>query len=212
MLRSLTPGVDIDVHAPPDAVVLHRRDPTRVLNPARWVELEAEHRGREVLDAVGELDGAPGGDERRASADFHAVGPGCERRAQGATLEPSREIESRVVDKVGFVDDRDDAILQLEGERSLHRVEVAHRRRGEQVLVAIGTRYVGVNPPGAGIVGDGEFGELVRHLEIAKAGIAHLVAEADAVVEGADSNGELPVRRGGLDELDAQLVVVLAHA
>ena len=110
------------------------------------------------------------------------------------------------------MDDRDDAILQLEGERSLHRVEVAHRRRGEQVLVAIGTRYVGVNPPGAGIVGDGELGELVRHLEIAKAGIAHLVAEADAVVEGADGNGELAVRRGGLDELDAQLVVVLAHA
>src|SRR5205807_5065882 len=53
VLRSLTPGVDVDVHAPPDAVVLHRRDPTRVLNPARWVELEAQHRGREVLDAVG---------------------------------------------------------------------------------------------------------------------------------------------------------------
>ena len=72
------PGHGADVHAPPDAHVLHRFDPARALEHAGWVQVEAEHRRHEIGCAVGELDGPPGRDERRVPAHLDPVGPGRE--------------------------------------------------------------------------------------------------------------------------------------
>ena len=52
VMWTLPPGVDVEVHSPPDAVVLHRPDPARVLNPAGRIELETEERRRQLFDAI----------------------------------------------------------------------------------------------------------------------------------------------------------------
>ncbi len=125
------PGHRVDVHAPPDADVLHRMDPVRAGQGVRRIEIQAEQRRREIRRAVGELNRSPRRDERRAAAHLDPVGERGERRAQRAALHPrSGEEHSRVVHEVRLVDDHEGpAVAHLHRQRSLYAVERADRSR-----------------------------------------------------------------------------------
>ena len=190
VLRPGAPGHGVDVHPPPDADVLHRLDPAGVRDAARRIELEAEERGRQVGDAIGHLDGAPWGLERRAAADLDAIGHGGERGPQepglGALLPQEH---AGVVHQVGLVDHHEGAsVLELHGERRLHAVEHAHRSRRVEHLRAVHPGPVRRDPPGPRVVGQVELGQLVADLEPAQPRLLRqLVTEADAVIEGANA-------------------------
>ena len=53
MLRPGAPGHGVDVHSPPDADVLHWLDPAHVAQHVGRIEIEPEHRWREVSGAIG---------------------------------------------------------------------------------------------------------------------------------------------------------------
>jgi len=73
-------------------------DPTRVLDPARRVQFEREHRWREILDAIGELDRAPRCHERSAAAHFDAVRL-LRSMSQGAELRARLAAAAESLDK-----------------------------------------------------------------------------------------------------------------
>ena len=214
VLRSRAPGEDAQMHPPPDPDVLHRLDPVGLGESVRWIEVEAEHRGREIGDVVGHLDRAPRRHERRMASDLDSVRHWSERRSQGTAFHArSGEKHPRVVLEVGLVDHHAAvAVRELERERRLHAVQRAHGGRREQLFRAIQSRPVGRDPPRFGIVGQGELRELVRYLERTEAGLlGELVAEAHAIVEGSDPHGEPPLRGCGLLDGHGQLVVLVTH-
>ncbi len=203
-----------DVHAPPDAHILHRLDPARVLNDARRIEVQAEQGRRQIGRAVGQLDGAPRRHERGPPPDLDPVGVGRQRRAQRTRLHagPAQE-HARVVHQVRLVNhDERAAVPRLQRERCLHAVEHAHRRGREQHLGAVEARAVRGDPPGTRVISEREFRELVGDRELAESGLLRkLVAEGDAVVERAECHHEPPARCGCLRDRDAQLAMIVAY-
>jgi hypothetical protein len=99
-------------------------------------------------------------------------------------------------EKIRFVDHDARAVLHLERQGRVHRVDLAHRRRAKELLVSVGLRLVRGNPPGLCVVGEGEFRQLVRHLEVVgPVRRPDFIPEGDAVVKGTHHDGEGPMRR-----------------
>ena len=124
-----------------------------------------------------------------------AIGASAARRSRLSVRVLPQE-HPGVVHQVGLVDHHERAaVLELHGERRLHAVEHAHRAGRVEHLGAVHPGPVGRDPPGPRVVGQGELGELVADLERAQPRLlGQLVAEADAVVEGAHPQGEPPAR------------------
>ena len=82
----LCPGLLEEVHRPPDADVLARPDPRRVLDLRRLVQVEHQARGGQIAGGVADDDRAPRRAERRPGVNLHAVRPRCEAAAQRRAL------------------------------------------------------------------------------------------------------------------------------
>ena len=190
-------------------------DPVGARQDVGRIEVQAEQRGCEILGAVGQLDRPPRRHERRVASHLDAVGHRGQRGVQRAALEArSPQEHPGVVHQVGFVDHHEGAAVpHLHGQRRLHAVERADRSGRIQLLGAVLARVVGRDPPGAGIVSQGKFGQFVADLERAEPGLlGNLIPERHPVVEGAHPQGEPAGRRGGFQHPDRQLVVLVMHA
>ena len=215
MLRSRAPRHRVDVHAPPDADVLHRLDPVGVRDDAGRIEIQSDHGGRELGDFVGDLNRAPRCHERRMAADLDAVGVGCEVGMQRAAVHArAAQIHFRVVHEVRLVnDDECFAVPHFHRQWCLYAVERAHRRRREQLLGAIEPRPVGWDRPGARIVRHGKLGQLIHDLEVAEGRLGRkLVAERHPVVERPEGDHELSIRGDRFLDVQFQFVVMVADA
>ena len=214
VLRSRAPRHRVDVHAPPDADVLHRLDPVGVGDDAGRIEIQPDHRGREVGHFVGNLNRAPWRHERRMAAHLDAVGVGREVGVQRAAVHARpAQIHFRVVHEVRLVNDNERlAVAHFHRERRLYAVECAHRRRREQLFGAIEPRPVGWDRPRARVIRHGELGQLIHDFEVAERRLrGKLVAERHAVVEGSEGDHELPIRGGGFLDVQPQLVVMITN-
>ena len=103
VLGPTAPGLDLDVHAPPDADVLAGLDPADVAQRVRRIEVEDQVGVDEPGGAVGDMQGTPGRNEAGAGAHAHAVVPGREVGFQHAVA-LLVEHHRGVVDKRSLVD------------------------------------------------------------------------------------------------------------
>ena len=109
------------------------------------------------------------------------------------------------------MDDQEHPVARLHRQRGVDRRQRAHRRRGVQQLVPVG-HVVGRDPPGPGVVGQVELGELLRDGEGAQGGLlGKLVTEAEAVIEDPKDHVEPAAQLLHLGGRHPQLVVVVAH-
>ena len=91
-------------HLPPDPDVLHRADPRRILDAARFVEVEREATGQDVAGVVADDYGPPRRDARSLQIAFGALGVGCEPRFQREALVVEVQVHAGEVDERRFVD------------------------------------------------------------------------------------------------------------
>src|SRR5690606_3324778 len=84
------PAARVEVHVPPDADVLHRLEPADVAELVGLVEVQDQAGFDEAAGLVGDLDGPPGGVERRFAHDGRAGQAGRQHGAEPAALDPAQ--------------------------------------------------------------------------------------------------------------------------
>jgi len=213
-------------HLPPDADVLHRMDPRRVLVGARIVEVQYQARGEDAAGVVRHLDRPPGGVARRLHRALPSRGVGCERGGEDQPFGVDLQVHARVVDQRRFVEVDVEPVVGTHLQRGLHRVDAVGRvvgirgqsRRQQRgnfgqtrfgVFVLLGV-VVARNPEGLVVARHGELRELLLDDEIFES--AHgreFVAESQSVVVEPEADRH---RTPGapLPQVDHQFVVMVA--
>ena len=198
------PALDPEVHAPPDADVLHRTNPARVLDFAGFVQVENQPRINQPHRLVGQLHRTPRRREAARRAGLRAVGQRSQLRLEaerrGAQQRHLGEVvERRLVDA---------AVVppHVEGGRRIGIGQLAERQMAVKQFVGL---EVGRYGPRVAVGGKAELGPLVGNGERIGVGDFVFVAEADAVVEEAEAHRE--PRAGVVRQADGHLVAVVAH-
>ena len=100
--RALLPGLEAQVHLPPDACVLSGPHPGYVAKRIRFVKIQDKARIDETVRIARDLNSSPGRMERFRCPHSHTVRPGTQRRTESAIAIRVQRI-GRVVDKCRFV-------------------------------------------------------------------------------------------------------------
>src|SRR5690606_31137669 len=103
VLGTRVPAAGLQVHVPPDADVLHRLEPADVAQLVGLVEVQDQAGFDQSAGLVGDLQGAPGGDEGGVAHDRGAAQARRQHGAELAAFDPA-QVHARVVDQGGFVD------------------------------------------------------------------------------------------------------------
>ncbi len=209
MLGSRVPGLQLQVHFPPDADVLHRLDPADVAQAVRLVQVQDQAGFRQACGAVADLQGAPGRVERSLS-DHGGIGQAGRQLGSEAGAFRAAQVHPRIVDQGGFVDRDVGAGLAAHGDRGLGAADRADR--GAVVEVFLAVPFPGGDPPRLAVLGQVKLGQFRSDTDGLQRGlVGELVAEGDAVVIQANQDIETALQAGFLDIGHAPLVVVVAH-
>ena len=203
--RAHGPHLRAEVHAPPDADILLRLDPRGVGYLGGLVEVENQRRVDEVHRLVAQLDGAPRSGEASGDVGLDAVGQRCEVGFEHSLgIAPQHHLG--IIVERRFVDRAIGALAAAERERRIGVADPGDRLLA--VLELVGLEIAGDGPRhGRLLVGEAEFGELVRHGE--RIGCVEFVAERHAVVVGPEPQAEFGAVVGVV-QLDGHFVVAVA--
>ena len=199
------PALDAQVHAPPDAHVLHRADPARILDLRGFIEVENQRRVDQIDGPVAQLDRPPGGDEAARHAGLRPVGQRRQLRREGQLAGLAERhlgivVERRLVDASVHVSDP-------ERRGGIGVGQLRERQFAVEQLVGL---EAGRDGPRIAVGREAELGLLGRHRQ--RIGIGHLpfVAEPHAVVECPEPQRQ-PHAPVGTAHFDGHLVVTVAH-
>ena len=203
------PGVGLRRRRPPDTDALHRPYPLRVPDLRGFVQIQ-DQRGVDESHGFGsQMHGAPRRDETSRDTRLRPVGQRREVAPEGERIAPAERHLGIVVQR-GFVDA---AVKPRDAERrrSVGVPEVAQRHRTAERLADARIRG---NGPRVAVRGEAELGQLAGDDErIARRDLV-LVAEAQTVVEEAETHREAhlaaAVQRDGHLVVAAAVALVLA--
>ena len=197
-------------HLPPHADILHRMDPTGILDLAGLVEVEDEVRGQYLAGIVGDEGCTPRRNQRSLQPSLLAKCIGSEPGGEDETLGVEVEVHGRVVDQSCLVEVDVDAIVGLELQRGLDArfgeeglrevladgiVEIPADFAETRTCVIVFLRVVVTwNPPSRVVACHGEFGAFFRNDEVVElAFLWELVTQSEAIIIDAETDVHIAV-------------------
>ena len=209
VLLTACPAAVIEVHFPPDADILVRREPAHIAELVGLVEVEDDIALEQALGAACDLDRAPRRGEG-AFADY--LGTARRRRQLGAEARVvhAAQPHARIVDQCRLVEREVQAIVEHHGDRRVHGRKRAHRGLRIEIFIAIPVACG--DRPGLAIGGNIELGQFLRDaIDGLALRLREFDAEAQAIVEHTHAHGNLARVFIALAEGEGQFVVNVLH-
>ena len=213
MLWPLRPSIVLHVHAPPDADILSRFYPGRILNTTRLIEIKHQFRRYQIARFTGNNDGTPRRHKRSLGIHLHTIlprGKGSHKGNSSPRQMTGSIVETCIISKVGLVKRHKKRVPHLDGYRCVDGVLPAKKIFGPYRFIINGS--IGWLRPCLGISRHGYLRFLFHDAEVDEILLLwKLITEAYSIIEGTENNVEQTFFLSALLQFYFQLVIVVAH-
>ena len=208
VLRTRAPGLQVQVHLPPDADIFHRLEPADVAERIGLVQVQDQAGLHQIPGAVGDLQRTPRRGEGGGQLDGRIGQTGGQEGLEPPALD-APQVHAGIVGQGRLVDRDMQTVIGAHRQRGLGHTDRVDPGAVVEILLAV--PFEGRDPPGGAGIDYGELGQFIADVDGLEIGlVGDFVSEAEAVVVETEYDRHPPLEAIPFREVDPELGVVVS--